>query len=76
VFRALALARVVEPVGKLDTIRVLKKIGVSAPDYRTIRRRLPVYTIEEWRQRLAAACATQVGLGTATFGDLRRDGAP
>jgi hypothetical protein len=51
VFRALVLARVVEPVSKLDTIRVLEEIGVSAPGYRTIRRRLPVYATEEWRQR-------------------------
>jgi hypothetical protein len=67
VFRALVLARVVEPVSKLDTIRVLEEIGVSAPGYRTIRRRLPVYATEEWRQRLAAACAAQVGLGPATL---------
>jgi hypothetical protein len=67
VFRALVLARVVEPVSKLDTIRVLEEIGVSAPRYRTIRRRLPVYATEEWRQRLAAACAAQVGLGPATL---------
>jgi hypothetical protein len=31
VFRALVLARVVEPVSKLDTIRVLTEIGVVSP---------------------------------------------
>jgi Transposase DDE domain len=67
VFRALVLARVVEPVSKLDTIRVLEEIGVPAPGYRTIRRRLPGYATDEWRQRLAAACAAHVGLGPATL---------
>jgi hypothetical protein len=67
VFRALVLARVVEPVSKLDTIRVLEEIGVVPPGYRTILRRLPVYATDEWRRRLAAACAAHVGLGPATL---------
>ena len=67
VFQALVLARVVEPVSKLDTIRVLDEIGVVPPGYRTIFRRLPGYAAEEWRQRLAAACAAHVGLGPATL---------
>ena len=61
------LARVVEPVSKLDTIRVLDEIGVVSPGYRTILRRLPIYATDEWRQRLAAACAAHVGLGPATL---------
>jgi hypothetical protein len=67
VFRTLVLARVVEPVSKLDTIRVLDEIGVVSPGYRTILRRLPIYATDEWRQRLAAACAAHVGLGPATL---------
>jgi hypothetical protein len=63
----LVLARVVEPVSKLDTIRVLDEIGVVSPGYRTILRRLPIYATDEWRQRLAAACAAHVGLGPATL---------
>jgi hypothetical protein len=35
--------------------------------YRTILRRLPIYATDEWRQRLAAACAAHVGLGPATL---------
>ena len=66
-FRTLVLARVVEPVSKLDTIRVLDEIGVVSPGYRTILRRLPIYATDEWRQRLAAACAAHVGLGPATL---------
>ena len=60
VFQALVLARVIEPVSKLDTIRVLEEIGIVPPGYRTILRRLPGYASDEW---LAAACAAHVGLG-------------
>jgi hypothetical protein len=67
VFEALVLARLVEPTSKLDTIRVLDEIGVAAPSYPTINRRLRTYATEQWRQRLAAACAAHVGLGPATL---------
>ena len=67
VFKALVLARLIEPTSKLDTIRVLTEIGVVPPGYRTIFRRLPGYASDEWRQRLAAACAAHVGLGPATL---------
>jgi hypothetical protein len=67
VFQALTLARVVEPTSKLATIRVLGEIGVAAPGYRTIFRRLPRYASEEWRQSLARVCAARVGLGPATL---------
>jgi hypothetical protein len=67
VFQALVLARVIEPVSKLDTIRVLEEIGIVPPSYRTILRRLPGYAADEWRQRLAEACAQHVGLGPATL---------
>jgi hypothetical protein len=67
VFQALVLARLIEPTSKLDTIRVLTEIGIAPPSYPTINRRLPVYASQEWRQRLAAACAAHVGLGEATL---------
>lgn len=63
----MSLARVIEPVSKLDTIRVLEEIGIVPPGYRTIVRRLPGYAREEWRQRLAQACAAHVRLGPATL---------
>jgi hypothetical protein len=34
---------VVEPTSKLDAIGVLDEIGIAAPSYPTIKRRLPVY---------------------------------
>ena len=67
VFRALVLARLIEPTSKLDTIWVLDEVGVAPPAYRTILRRLPGYATAQWRQRLAAACARRVGLGAATL---------
>jgi len=67
VFGLLTLARVVEPTSKLDSIRVLTEIGIAAPSYPTIKRRLPVYATQLWRDALAAACAAQVGLGPATL---------
>ena len=41
VFRELVLARIIEPVSKLDSIRVLEEAGVAPASYRTIERRLP-----------------------------------
>ena len=67
VFQQLKLARVIEPTSKLDSIRVLTEVGMTAPSYPTIKRRLPVYATERWRQRLAAACAAHAGLGPASL---------
>lgn len=63
----LVLARIVEPTSKLDSLRVLDEVGVPGPSYATVKRRLPVYAHNEWRQRLAAACAAHAGLGPATL---------
>jgi hypothetical protein len=67
VFRQLVLARIIEPASKLDSLRVLEETGVSAPSYRTLLRRLPVYAKASWRQQLAAACAGHTGLGPASL---------
>ena len=67
VFRLLALARVIEPASKLDSLRVLDEAGIAAPSYATVKRRLPAYAKEEWRQRLSAACAAHARLGPASL---------
>jgi len=67
VFRALVLARVIEPTSKLDALRVLEEVGIVAPSYATVKRRLPVFAHESWRQALAAACAEHAGLGPASL---------
>jgi hypothetical protein len=48
VFKALVLARIIEPTSKLDSLRVLDEAGMDAPSYRTVKRRLLVYAgVEE-----------------------------
>jgi len=41
VFTQLVLARIIEPVSKLDSLRVLEEAGVAGPSYATLKRRLP-----------------------------------
>jgi hypothetical protein len=67
VFRALTLARIIEPTGKLDSLRVLTESGVEPVAYRTLKRRLPVYAEQAWRESLSAACAAHAGLGPASL---------
>lgn len=67
VFRQLVLARIIEPTSKEDSIRVLGETGIAAASYRTIKRRLPGYARESWRQGLAAACAKHAALGPASL---------
>jgi hypothetical protein len=67
VFRQLVVARIIEPVSKLDSLRVLEEAGIPAASYRTLKRRLPAYAREAWRQRLSAACARHASLGPASL---------
>jgi hypothetical protein len=67
VFRHLVLARIIEPVSKLDSLRVLEEAGVAAASYATVKRRLPEYAQEAWRQRLSQACAAHARLGPASL---------
>lgn len=43
VFRALVLARIIEPTSKLDSLRVLDEAGARVPSYATVKRRLRLY---------------------------------
>jgi Transposase DDE domain len=67
VFAQLVLARIIEPASKLDSARVLEEAGVEAVSCRTLKRRLPEYAKQAWRQRLSAACAGHAGLGPASL---------
>jgi hypothetical protein len=67
VFRHLVLARIIEPVSKLDSLRVLEEAGVAPPSYATVKRQLPAYAEDAWRQRLSAACAAHARLGPASL---------
>jgi hypothetical protein len=67
VFRQLVLARIIEPVSKLDSLNALEEAGVTPPSYRTLLRRLPVFARDAWRQPLAATCAAHAGLCPASL---------
>jgi DDE family transposase len=67
VFRHLMLARIIEPSSKLDSLRVLEEAGLAPASYRTLKRRLPAYAEESWRQGLSEACAAHARLGPASL---------
>ena len=67
VFEQLVLARIIEPVSKADSARVLEEAGVAPASYPTVNRRLRVYAKDSWRQGLSAACARHAGLGPASL---------
>lgn len=67
VFRQLVLARIIEPTSKADSLRVLAEVGVRAPSYPTLGRRLPGYATAEFAAALAAACAAHAALGPASL---------
>ena len=67
VFRQLVLARIIEPTSKADSLRVLAEVGVDAVSYPTLNRRLRGYAAEEFRRKLAAACARHARLGPASL---------
>jgi hypothetical protein len=39
-------ARIIEPVSKLDSLRVLEEAGVAPASYAMVKRRLPEYAPE------------------------------
>jgi Transposase DDE domain len=64
VFRALVLARIVEPTSKLDTVRVLGELGVDSPSRVTFMRCLKRVVAREYRELTSQACfrhATRTG---------------
>jgi hypothetical protein len=67
VFFQLVAARVIEPVSKLDSLRVLEEAGLAPVSYPTVNRRLPVYARESWRRQISAACAAHARLGRASL---------
>ena len=67
VFRQLVLARIIEPVSKQDSLRVLEEAGIAGPSYPTLNRRLPAWAEDSWRQGLSEACAAHAGLGPASL---------
>jgi len=67
VFRRLVLARIIEPTSKVDMPRVLSEVGVDAMSYATIKRRVPVFATDTFRDDLARVLASNAELGPAAL---------
>jgi hypothetical protein len=63
----LGAGRIIEPTSKQDSLRVLDEVGIEPVSYATLKRRLPVYAQESWRQGLAATCARHASLGLGSL---------
>lgn len=73
VFAQLVAARIVEPTSKLDTIRVLADLGVSAPHRNTLSNSLRRCVQRDYRSQVASACwahATAAGPVALVMYDL------
>jgi hypothetical protein len=57
-FRAMVLARIVEPTSKADTVRVLAELGAPCPSLRTLFRSLKRCQDSDYRGVLSTACTT------------------
>jgi hypothetical protein len=55
-FKALMLARIIEPTGKADTVRVLAELGVAGPSRVTFMRCLKRVIERDYRTMIAKAC--------------------
>jgi hypothetical protein len=68
VFRQLVLARIIEPVSKLDSLRVLEEAG-TAPGVVCHAQAAPARLCEGLvaRRKLSAVCAAHAGLGPASL---------
>jgi hypothetical protein len=67
VFAQPVLARIIEPVSKLDSLRIPEEAGTRPAFCRTVTRRLRAYAQESWRQKVSAACAAHARLGPASL---------
>ncbi len=65
--RAAGVGRIIEPISKADSLRVLAEVGIEAVSYPTLNRRLPAYATEKFRQKLVAACAAHTVLGPTSL---------
>jgi hypothetical protein len=72
-FRAMVLARIVEPTSKADSLRVLTEIGGPSPSLSTLFRSLKRCQTSDYRDTIAKACtshsAARGGLGALVMYD-------
>src|SRR5450830_1612634 len=73
-FRAMVLARIVEPTSKAEVVRVLGEIGAPAVSLRTMFRSLARAQARDYRGQLATACrahsARTTGTGALVLDDV------
>jgi hypothetical protein len=55
-FRALVLGRIIEPINKVDTVRVLTEVGVVSPSRATFRRCLQRIVERDYRDSISRSC--------------------
>jgi hypothetical protein len=67
VFHVLVVARIIEPTGKADSLRVIEETGVAPVSYPTLNRPLPVFAKPTFRQALSTSCAAHAALGPASL---------
>jgi len=67
VFKQLVLARIIEPTSKLDTIRVLKELGLTSPSNTSIHRCLRRVVDEGYRNTISNECFKQTELETLSL---------
>ncbi len=65
-FRAMVVARIVEPTSKAQVVRVLEEIGAPAVSVRTMFRSLDRAQIGDYRGQLARACLAHSARTTGT----------
>lgn len=66
-FKQLVLARVIEPASKLETTRILSRLGVTPVHLNTFYPCLRRAATRDYRERLSKACFEQA----TAHGDLR-----
>lgn len=66
-FKALCLARIVEPTSKIDTLRVLADLGVDPIDQNKLYRSLAKAATLDYRKAISQACFEHVGRGGFTL---------
>jgi hypothetical protein len=74
-FKALVLARTIEPTSKADTVRVLAELGVAGPSRVTFMRCLKRVIERDYRTMIAKACyghATRNGGLALVLSDVNR----
>jgi len=67
IFKQLVLARIIEPVSKLDTIRVLEGLGLDAPSNTSIHRCLRRIVERGYRDTVSSACFRHTRLCALTL---------